>query len=383
MPPAGAATDIASAGALPHAARHDNCGDLVSSIGNPSYGSSSPELMLVDPELARRARELLRDPETIGKGNMSLLGTHEITSGIGLGLEPPLSPPVVGSGPLLPEPSFQPDFRTVAPALRPPKAPAPEAAPVPAPAAEPIPAFEPLMSSQPVEPAQPAEPVQPVEALQPVEPVQPAEIPALEPLMAPVAPAPVIPQADPLPTMAPEPQPEIPAMAPEPAPVEPAPLEPTPIIPVNFPPAPDPEPTQPEPTEPEPAQLPVLEPLILTPPAPEPVTPPAAEVPDEAPAELPVIDPFPPAPAAEPVAPAPYETQLLEPLVHSRGAYRVIVRLQDGDGVDVGEFNDFGTAMEGAQEVIEQFSNSNGSWPFYAGRFIRPDLIVSVDVVDA
>jgi hypothetical protein len=31
--------------------------------------------------------------------------------------------------------------------------------------------------------------------------------------------------------------------------------------------------------------------------------------------------------------------------------------------------------------VIEQFSNANGSWPFYAGRFIRPDLIVSVDVV--
>ena len=111
--------------------------------------------------------------------------------------------------------------------------------------------------------------------------------------------------------------------------------------------------------------------------------PPAAEIPAEAPAELPVIDPFPPAPAAEPVAPAPLETSLLEPLVHSRGAYRVIVRLQDGDGVDVGEFSDFGTAMEGAQEVIEQFSNSNGSWPFYAGRFIRPDLIVSVDVVDA
>ena len=61
----------------------------------------------------------------------------------------------------------------------------------------------------------------------------------------------------------------------------------------------------------------------------------------------------------------------------------MIVRLQDGDGVDVGEFNDFGTAMEGAQEVIEQFASANGSWPFYAGRFIRPDLIVSVDVIDA
>ena len=341
--------------------------------------------MLVDPELARRARELLRDPETIGKGNMSFLGTHEITSGIGLALEPPLSPPVVSSASLLPEPSFQPDIRTAAPPLRPPEAPEPEATPVPV--------FEPLMSSQPVEPVQPAEPIQPVETVQPVEPGQPVEIPALEPLMAPVAPAPAAPQVDPLPAMAPEaspepetpamapePQPEIPAMAPEPAPVEPAPVEPTPVIPVNFPPAPEPKP---EPAQPEPVELPALEPLTLTLPAPDPVMPPAAEVPAEAPAELPVIDPFPPAPAAEPVAPAPFETRLLEPLVHSRGSYRVIVRLQDGDGVDVGEFNDFGTAMEGAQEVIEQFANANGSWPFYAGRFIRPDLIVSVDVVDA
>ena len=57
----------------------------------------SPELMLVDPELARRARELLHEPgESNGKGNMStVLGTHEMSSGIVLGLEPPLSPPVV------------------------------------------------------------------------------------------------------------------------------------------------------------------------------------------------------------------------------------------------------------------------------------------------
>jgi hypothetical protein len=111
-------------------------------------------------------------------------------------------------------------------------------------------------------------------------------------------------------------------------------------------------------------------------------------MPAELPAELPVIDPFPPAPApvAEPAVESPIVDpfeHLLEPLVHSRGAYRVVVRLQDGDGIDVGEFKDFGTAMEGAQEVIDQFANANGSWPFYAGRFIRPDLIVSVDVVDA
>ena len=61
----------------------------------------------------------------------------------------------------------------------------------------------------------------------------------------------------------------------------------------------------------------------------------------------------------------------------------MVVRLKEGDGVEVGSFRDFGTAMEGAQEVIEQFSTAtDGQWPFYAGRFIRPDLIVSVDVVE-
>ena len=100
-------------------------------------------------------------------------------------------------------------------------------------------------------------------------------------------------------------------------------------------------------------ELPAVE--SLTPPAPE---PPAAEEPTIEPAfELPVNGSQP-------------------------GAFRVVVRLSDGDGVEVGEFRDFGTAMQGAQEVIDQFSHSNGSWPFYAGRFIRPDLIISVDVVD-
>jgi hypothetical protein len=169
----------------------------------------------------------------------------------------------------------------------------------------------------------------------------------------------------------PEPQPETPAMAPEPAP------EPSPLIPVNFPPAPEPAP------EPEvvPAQLPELAPITLTPPEPAPVEPPAAETPAEP--MLPVIDPFLAAPLVDPAPAAPVEHPLLDAIGHSRGVYRVVVRLNDGDGIDVGEFKDFGTAMEGAQEVIEQFTSADGSWPFYAGRFIRPDLIVSVDVVDA
>jgi hypothetical protein len=102
--------------------------------------------------------------------------------------------------------------------------------------------------------------------------------------------------------------------------------------------------------------------------------------------ELPAIE----EPALEPVAePAldvvpdtvPAFEELFAPKISTD--FRVVVRLKEGDGVEVGSFRDFGTAMEGAQEVIEQFSTAtDGQWPFYAGRFIRPDLIVSVDVVE-
>jgi hypothetical protein len=114
----------------------------------------------------------------------------------------------------------------------------------------------------------------------------------------------------------------------------------------------------------------------------EPAPQPEPELPAMAPEEelsdpLPVAAPdFPPldlamtSPAGAPSIPAaPAKT------------FKVVVRLVDGNGVEVGDFQDFGTAMEAAQEVIEQFTSANGSWPFYAGRFIRPDLIVSVDLV--
>jgi hypothetical protein len=91
-------------------------------------------------------------------------------------------------------------------------------------------------------------------------------------------------------------------------------------------------------------------------------------------------------PVVEPVAEAePVSVPELEELFAPKRAtdFRVVVRLKEGEGVEVGSFRDFGTAMEGAQEVIDQFSTATeGKWPFYAGRFIRPDLIVSVDVVE-
>ena len=340
----------------------------------------SPELMLVDPELAQRARELLHDPaETNGKGNMStLLGTHEISSGIGFGLEPPLSPPVVHgpSAMTTAGPSAHMDLPTPPPALRPPES---SMAPGPAPTPEPAP----TPPAAPEIPVQQVQPVQPAQAPAPPPPPPPAPVQQeQEPLMAPPPLEPVAPQVDPAPVelmpVAPpsEPEPEIAAVAP--AQVEPE-------LPAM---SPEPEVSAHEHVEvPAPPAEPVEAPAapeiqVLATPAP--VEAPTAPV-EEARIELPSVGsidaPTPelaatPEPVAEPV----FEFPVVAP---QAGAFRVVVRLTDGDGVEVGEFRDFGTAMQGAQEVIDQFSHSNGSWPFYAGRFSRRDLIVSVDVVDA
>lgn len=318
--------------------------------------------MLVDPELAERARELLREPhETNGKGNMSALGTHEFTAGMSLGLEPPLSPPVVGvRGPSAMMPEQSPDaLPSPPPALRPPESSVEEPEPAPE-----IPAFPP-------EPEVPATPPQPdpleeqtLMAPPPLAPVQPNEK-AIEPKLPAMAPE--------LPSMAPEvePQPTAPIVVAE-EPVQAPELTPPPA------PAPQPEPVQ------QPAEVTELQPPTLTPPpAPTPVEAPAAAEPAPPAVELPVIDLTPPVPKPAPM-PEPAQAPTIEPafITPQRGVFKVVVRLKEGDGVEVGEFPDFGTAMEGAQEVIEQFANANGSWPFYAGRFIRPDLIISVDVVD-
>jgi hypothetical protein len=339
--------------------------------------------MLVDPELARLARELLHEPgETNGKGNMStLLGTHEISSGIGLGLEPPLSPPVVHgpSAMTTAGPSAHMDLPSPPPALRPPES---SMAPGPAPTPEPAPA-------PPAAPEIPVQQVQPAQAPAPPPPPPPAPVQQqTEPLIAPEPLAPVAPQADPAPVelkpvtpasepeveiaavAPPPPEPELPAMAPEPE---------APALEQAEAPAPPAEPVA-EPAVPEIQVIAAPAPVA----APAPIEAPAPPV-EEARIELPTVGSVEPSAPELPAAPEPVAEPVFElPAVAAQpGAFRVVVRLTDGDGVEVGEFRDFGTAMQGAQEVIDEFSHSNGSWPFYAGRFIRPDLIVSVDVVDA
>ena len=353
----------------------------------------SPELMLVDAELAERARALLREPhETNGKGTyMSALGTHEFTAGTSLGLEPPLSPPVV-RGPVA---SAMPvgdgglsELPTPPPAIRPPEA-AP-AIPAPAPAPAPVQAEVPQQPEPAAAPAPAPAPV-PAPAPAPVQ-VEP-ELPSMAPeaTVEPVAPVVDYFAAD---ASAPEPAAEEP---PAPAPVAPAEPEAAPAVALQ--PLPLMAPAEPEPVEPAAVQpvveLPAISPEPVTAVEPEPVAPvelePVAAVePEPAPFVAPVEltpEPVDLAPSVvEPLAEAePVHVQELEELFAPKRTsdFRVVVRMKEGEGVEVGSFRDFGTAMEGAQEVIEQFSAATeGQWPFYAGRFIRPDLIVSVDVVE-
>ena len=314
-----------------------------------------------------------------------------MTAGIGLGLEPPLSPPVVRghsmAAPMLSSANLS-DLPTPPPAIRPPEGVAPAPEPAPAPQAE-----TPHQPERAPVPAQP-EQVLPVAAPEPAQ-LQP-ETPAAEPEPE-------------LPAMAPVEEPVIDYFAnPEPAAEtlpEIAPVEETPAEPVQLPEIqPIPLVATAAPLEEPAAELPTMAPLepaveiapvaffapqpvevevqaeVESEVAPEPIVAPEPMIAPEPELRLP-DDPFEAAlPAPEPVV-TPELDELFAP--KRSGQFRVVVRLKDSDGVEVGEFRDFGTAMEGAQEVIEQFSTATeGQWPFYAGRFIRPDLIVSVDVVE-
>src|SRR3954462_11174152 len=124
--------------------------------------------MLVDPELATRARELLRETDLAnGKGGrMSALGTHEITAGMSFGLEPPLSPPVV-RGPVasaMPLGDGLSGLPSPPPAIRPLESAPPAPAPAPAPQAEVPQPTEPASVPAPAPTAAPdqAEPALPV-----------------------------------------------------------------------------------------------------------------------------------------------------------------------------------------------------------------------------
>ena len=273
------------------------------------------------------------------------------------------------------------------------------------------------------------------EAYAPVEGLVPAaEAPAAPAAPASAAPPPpepvVAPEPTPAPAVAPEPEP---APAPEPAPLvtAEAPAEPAPAVaqpvaaaeatapevpPIQVQPAPQPLPEQPaplvqpqpappvEPVRAEEAPPPLIQPLAVETPVaaaatPAPVQPPvapaepqpvaaqtAAETPSFA-APPPAADPEPAPPVSEPAPPAPAPA----PEVTVNGAaaeaspHYVVLRLTEGEHLEIGSFGSGDEAQGFAQEVVRQIAAAEGdaTWPFFSGRFLRPATIVSVDVIAA
>jgi hypothetical protein len=184
------------------------------------------------------------------------------------------------------------------------------------------------------------------------------EAPAFE-----AAPEPVV-AYEPEPEPEPRQAPELPAYEPEPAaPVFEAPApepEPEPVFeapaPVAEVPAPEPE----LPAYEEPA---VPEPVVAT----EPVPAPPQALP-ETNGHLPHDFELDPAPVAEQTAPA-------------GGAIRVSIRLTTGERVTVADCADLGEAKGYAKALTKQLGATDpDDWPFVAGRFLKPETIVSVDV---
>ncbi len=60
---------------------------------------------------------------------------------------------------------------------------------------------------------------------------------------------------------------------------------------------------------------------------------------------------------------------------------RVVVRLADGELVQVGTAPNRESAITLARSVIEEIRQPSGEWPLLNRRLVHPEAIVSVDVV--
>jgi hypothetical protein len=160
-------------------------------------------------------------------------------------------------------------------------------------------------------------------------------------------------------------------------------------------PAPEPEPEivpEPEPVLVEESSRPAAEPVqetIVPEPAPEPPAAPAAPAllepapveaaPEPAPEPAPAPPPLRIAPPPQP-APAPsYEP----PAAAASATIRVVIRLSNNDRVEAAVVGDPSAARAQATALIRYIAGKDGSdWPYIGGRYLRPDAIVSVDLVD-
>ena len=59
----------------------------------------------------------------------------------------------------------------------------------------------------------------------------------------------------------------------------------------------------------------------------------------------------------------------------------VAIRLTNGDLITAGQADDADKASALALAVVADLTNGTGEWPFFGGRYINPETIVSVDLI--
>lgn len=64
--------------------------------------------------------------------------------------------------------------------------------------------------------------------------------------------------------------------------------------------------------------------------------------------------------------------------------FRVVLRLTNGEQVELFDSHDERIANDAARDVIRRLITDEASgWPYVSGRFVRPGAIVSIDVVSS
>ena len=62
-------------------------------------------------------------------------------------------------------------------------------------------------------------------------------------------------------------------------------------------------------------------------------------------------------------------------------SFSVAIRLTNGDLITAGEADDSDKASALALAVVADLTSGAGEWPFFGGRYINPETIVSVDLI--
>jgi hypothetical protein len=66
---------------------------------------------------------------------------------------------------------------------------------------------------------------------------------------------------------------------------------------------------------------------------------------------------------------------------HGATCVSVAIRLTNGDLITAGEADDSDKASALALAVVADLTSGTGEWPFFGGRYINPETIVSVDLL--